>query len=63
MVHGGLVGVIGLLIYAALTWTTELPTIYTIANYLKIAGGLIGGWVADRRSRTITIGAGQAEPT
>jgi hypothetical protein len=48
VLHGALVGVVALAIYAALTWTAELPTIYVIANYLKIAGGIAGGWFAER---------------
>jgi hypothetical protein len=51
VLHGGFVGAVALLIYAALTWTVDLPAIYWVANYLKVAGGLMGGWVADRRIR------------
>ena len=63
VLHGGLVGAVALLIYVALTWTAELPAIYLVANYLKLAGGLMGGWAADRRSRSMSAGAGEAEPT
>src|SRR5690606_35031248 len=34
VLHGGLVGLVALLIYAALTWSAELPAIYLVANYL-----------------------------
>jgi drug/metabolite transporter (DMT)-like permease len=63
LLHGGLVGAVALLIYTALTWTEELPAIYWVANYLKIAGGLIGAWVADRRVRSTTYPAAEAGPT
>jgi uncharacterized protein YneF (UPF0154 family) len=48
LVHGVLVGVVALLIYGALTWSQPLPTAYIVANYLKIVGGLVGGWYAAR---------------
>jgi hypothetical protein len=48
VLHGALVGVVALLIYAALTWNQELPLAYVVANYLKIVGGAAGGWYADR---------------
>lgn len=49
MLHGALVGVVALLIYAALTFTQELPLAYHVANYLKVLGGAAGGWYASRR--------------
>lgn len=58
LVHGVLVGVVALLIYGALTWSQPLPTAYIIANYLKILGGLVGGWYAGRyRARRAPAGA------
>ena len=63
VLHGGLVGAVALVLYAALTWTQELPALYTLANYLKIAGGLAGGWAADRLGRSAPAGTGGAEPT
>lgn len=58
--HGALVGVIAFLIYLALTWTQELPAVYTAANYLKIVGGFAGGWYANR-ARTAPTPAGAAD--
>jgi hypothetical protein len=60
LLHGGLVGLVALLIYVALTWTQELPAAYTVANYLKIVGGLSGGWYASRAAST--AGASGADP-
>lgn len=48
ILHGALVGAVALLIYVALTWNQELPGVYVLANYLKIAGGMVGGWYAGR---------------
>ena len=48
--HGALVGVVAFAIYLALTWTQPpLPAVYVAANYLKVVGGLVGGWFADRQ--------------
>jgi putative membrane protein (TIGR04086 family) len=44
--HGLLVGVLAALLYGALTWKTSLPTVYVVANYLKLAGGAAGGLLA-----------------
>lgn len=49
VLHGALVGVVALLIYLALTWTQELPAVYVAANYLKVVGGAVGGWLASPR--------------
>ena len=51
IVHGTLVGVVALAIYAVLTWRQDLPLVYTVANYLKVAGGAAGGWLAGRIAR------------
>lgn len=48
VLHGALVGVVALLIYAALTWTQTLPVVYVVANYLKVVGGIAGGWLASK---------------
>ncbi len=63
VLHGGLVGAVALLLYVALTWSQELPALYTLANYLKIAGGLVGGRAADRMARAAATGPGEVEPT
>src|SRR5262245_54244371 len=48
VLHGALVGAVAFAIYLALTWTVALPAVYVVANYLKIVGGMAGGWYADR---------------
>jgi len=63
VLHGGLVGAVALVIYLALTWNQELPALYEIANYLKVAGGLAGGWAADRLARSAAAGTTEARPT
>jgi uncharacterized protein YneF (UPF0154 family) len=60
VLHGALVGVVAFAIYVALTWTTELPAVYVVANYLKIVGGMAGGWYADRRRAPQVPQAGAA---
>lgn len=63
VLHGGLVGAVALVLYAALTWNQELPAIYMLANYLKVAGGLVGGWAASRLAPAASAGASGTEPT
>ena len=48
VIHGLLVGVVAGLIYGVLTWRIALPLAYIIGNYLKLAGGAAGGWLAQR---------------
>jgi hypothetical protein len=43
LVHGFLVGALAALLYGALTWKVSLPATYVVANYLKLAGGAMGG--------------------
>jgi putative membrane protein (TIGR04086 family) len=51
LIHGLLVGAITALIYAAITWKVRLPTIYIVANSLKLVGGAAGGLTAQWVSR------------
>jgi hypothetical protein len=46
VVHGLLVGILTALASAILSWRTTLPTVYVVANCLKMAGGAAGGWLA-----------------
>lgn len=56
VLHGLLVGVVAALVYLAVAWGQPEPLLYKIAHGLKLAGGLLGGVVADRlrTSRTST---------
>jgi putative membrane protein (TIGR04086 family) len=48
VLHGALVGLLAMLLYAALTWTQELPFVYHVANVLKIVAGAAGAFAAAR---------------
>jgi|SRR5579883_2928752 len=50
ILHGALVGVVGILIYLALTQLQPEPLLYVFAHFLKLAGGAAGGYVVQRRS-------------
>lgn len=64
VLHGGLVGAVALVLYAALTWTQALPIVYAVANLSKIVGGMAGGWFASRRRAVGTpeVGRDPAAP-
>jgi hypothetical protein len=62
VLHGALVGFVAFAIYVALTWTQELPAVYVVANYLKIVGGMAGGWYADKRRALKVPQTGAAGP-
>lgn len=49
VLHGTLVGVIAALVYVALTWGRDLPMAYVISHFLKVIGGAVGGYIAQRR--------------
>jgi len=55
--HGLLVGVVAAAIYIAFTVGQTLPLAYVSTHFLKIVGGLAGGWIARRRSRTTSVSA------
>jgi putative membrane protein (TIGR04086 family) len=46
LLHGLFAGALAALIYAALTWRVALPTVYIVANYVKLIAGAGGGVVA-----------------
>ena len=48
--HGALVGLVAAVAYIALTWGKDLPAAYTISHFLKIIGGVTGGYLARRKS-------------
>lgn len=49
VLHGALVGVVGVLIYLGLTRLQPEPLLYVVAHFLKLAGGSLGGYVAQIR--------------
>lgn len=51
LLHGLLVGAAAALFYGALTWKVSLPTVYIVANYLKLPAGAGGGAMAQRLRR------------
>jgi len=53
VLHGLLVGVVAALFYIALTGFRPEPLAYVIAHVLKLAGGAVGGWAAQRRKAVI----------
>jgi hypothetical protein len=50
VLHGLLVGVLAALMYWAISRgsSAALPTVYIVANYLKILAGAVGGYAAQR---------------
>jgi hypothetical protein len=50
VLHGVLIGVIGTLIYVALTRGQPEPWQYLVSNGLKVVGGAAGGMFLARRS-------------
>jgi hypothetical protein len=53
VLHGALIGVVGTLLYVALTRAQPEPWQYLLAHALKVVGGAAGGMVLARR-RTLT---------
>src|SRR5207244_10203784 len=49
LLHGALVGVVAALIYIGLTVGKTLPWAYVVSHFLKVLGGMAGGFVARRR--------------
>src|SRR5262245_29121265 len=49
VLHGVLVGAIGILIYVGLTLGAPEPLLYIFAHGLKLMGGAAGGYVAQRQ--------------
>ena len=56
VLHGLLVGVIAALFYLALTRFQPEPPAYVIAHVLKLAGGAVGGYLAQRKRVTESPG-------
>jgi len=52
VLHGLLVGVVAALFYLTLTRFQPEPLAYVIAHALKLAGGAVGGYVAQQRRVT-----------
>lgn len=59
LLHGLLVGALGALIYAVLTWRVALPTSYIVANYLKLLAGAAGGLMAQWMCRAKPVNPAQ----
>lgn len=54
VLHGALIGVVGTLMYVALTRAQPEPWQYVVANALKIVGGAVGAVVLARRRQPAT---------
>src|SRR4051812_48860898 len=52
ILHGMLVGAVGILIYIGLTRGQPEPLLYILAHALKLLGGAAGGYVVQRRRRS-----------
>ena len=51
VLHGTLVGVVAALIYIGLTVGQPLPLAYVVSHFLKVFGGMAGGFAVGRRFR------------
>jgi putative membrane protein (TIGR04086 family) len=51
VLHGAIVGAVAALIYIGLTIGKTLPLAYFVSHFLKVLGGMAGGWVAGRTVR------------
>jgi hypothetical protein len=49
VLHGGIVGAVAALIYIAITIGQPLPVAYVASHFLKVLGGMAGGFIADRQ--------------
>jgi len=54
VLHGGIVGAVAALIYIAITIGQTLPVAYIVSHVLKVAGGMAGGLIVDRRVKRTT---------
>jgi uncharacterized BrkB/YihY/UPF0761 family membrane protein len=56
VLHGALIGLVGFLLFTtlifALSGSLAQPPLYLVAHALKVAGGITGGLVAQKRSLT-----------
>ncbi|HEY7387015.1 MAG TPA: hypothetical protein VH640_00775 [Bryobacteraceae bacterium] len=55
VLHGALVGVVGIVIYLCITLGRPEPAAYVLAHVLKLLGGSMGGLVASKRRATRAI--------
>ncbi len=51
ILHGTLVGVVSALIYIGFTVGQTLPLAYVVSHFLKVLGGMAGGFAAERQFR------------
>jgi putative membrane protein (TIGR04086 family) len=49
VLHGGLVGIVSMLIYVGMSLGRPEPAAYILAHFLKVLGGVAGGFVAWKR--------------
>jgi len=58
VVHGMLVGAVGVVLYLGLTRFGPEPLLYIFAHFLKLLGGAAGGYLAQRkRGPALAVGA------
>jgi hypothetical protein len=51
ILHGALIGAVAAVIYIAITIGQTLPIAYVVSHFLKVLGGMTGGFIVDRRLR------------
>ncbi len=51
VLHGTLVGLVAALIYIGMTVGQSLPLAYVVSHFLKVLGGMAGGFAAERQVR------------
>ena len=55
VLHGLLVGAIGIIIYVGLTRGAPEPLLYLLAHILKLLGGASGGFIAHRQKQRVLM--------
>jgi len=55
VLHGALIGVVGTVMYVALTRGRSEPWQYRAAHVLKVVGGAAGGFVLAQRHGTVRV--------
>jgi hypothetical protein len=55
VLHGLLVGAIGVLIYVGLSRAQPEPLLYIFAHFLKLVGGASGGYVVQKRRERVAF--------
>lgn len=58
ILHGSLVGVVAALIYIGLTVGQTLPLAYVVSHFLKVLGGMAGGFAAERQFKRGAVTGG-----